>query len=272
MKLTKEQIAAYDRDGYLILRGLFDPAETALLQRDAEMLRTTQRGHPDANVIEKDGTSIRAAWAIEIDSAACAAAYRLPRVLGPVTQLLGDDVYLYQSRLNYKVAGKGDVFQWHQDYTSWYMDGMPHGGHRDMLTVLIILDDTKTENGPLRFIPGSHAEGMIDPIYDTWTTSYPLHIVPDEKVASLSAKRDIVECTGPAGTVVIFCGNLVHSSTENRSNRDRRNLYFAYSRGDNRPVPGGPRRKHSNNYIMNPYPDALDLVSDKALIGLATAS
>ena len=271
MKLTNDQIAAYDRDGYIILRGLIDPAETALLQSDAEMLRTPRRGHPDANVIEKDGTSIRAAWAIEMDSAACAAAYRLPRVLEPVKQLLGEDVYLYQSRLNYKVAGKGDVFQWHQDYTSWYMDGMPHGGHRDMLTVLIMLDDTKTVNGPLRFIPGSHVEGMIDPVYDTWTTSYPLHIVPDEKVEDLSRQSGVVECTGPAGTVVIFCGNLVHGSTENKSDRDRRNLYFAYSRGGNRPVPGGPRRKHSNNYIMNPHPHPLDVVPDRTLRDLQPA-
>ncbi|MGH8432550.1 MAG: phytanoyl-CoA dioxygenase family protein, partial [Solimonas sp.] len=264
MKLTDQQIANYDRDGYLILKGLLSDTETALLQRDAEMLRTPRRGHPDANVIEKDGTSIRAAWAVEIDSDACAAAYRLPRILEPVKQLLGDGVYLYQSRLNYKVAGKGDVFQWHQDYTSWRMDGMPHGGHRDMLTVLIMLDDTKTENGPLRFIPGSHREGVFDPIYDTWTTSYPLHIVPDEKVDRLARASSVVECTGPAGTVVIFCGNLVHGSTENKSNKDRRNLYFAYSRGDNRPVLGGPRRKHSNNYIMNPHPYALEVVDDGA--------
>src|SRR5437899_4273120 len=89
MKLTEQQIADYDRDGYLILKGLFSAAETALLQRDADMLRTPRRGHPDANVIEKDGTSIRAAWAVEIDSDACAAAYRLPRILEPVKQLLG---------------------------------------------------------------------------------------------------------------------------------------------------------------------------------------
>ena len=113
---------------------------------------------------------------------------------------------------------------------------------------------------------------MINPIYDTWTTSYPLHIVPDEKVANLSAQSGVVECTGPAGTVVIFCGNLVHGSTENTSNRDRRNLYFAYSRGDNRPVPGGPRRKHSNSYIMNPHPHALDVVSEQTLRGLVTAA
>jgi Phytanoyl-CoA dioxygenase (PhyH) len=50
----------------------------------------------------------------------------LPRVLGPVKQIMGDDIYLYQSRLNYKRARTGDVFQWHQDYQSWLMDGVPN--------------------------------------------------------------------------------------------------------------------------------------------------
>ena len=208
MRLTDRHIDDCDRDGFIVLSDLFSDQEVALLQRDAEMLRTPRRGHPDANLIEKDGTSIRAAWAVEMDAQACAAACRLPRVLGPVRQLLADDAYLYQSRLNYKVTGKGDVFQWRQDYTSWHMDGMPHGGHRDLLTVLIMLDDTNTENGPLRFLPGLHREGMIEPVYDTRTTSYPLHVVPEPKVASLAVQSGIVECTGPAGTVAIFCGNL----------------------------------------------------------------
>ncbi|MCA0451644.1 MAG: phytanoyl-CoA dioxygenase family protein [Proteobacteria bacterium] len=258
--LTQEQIAQYDRDGFIVLKGLFDADEVARLQAAAEHLRTPQRAHPDANVIEKDGVSIRAAWAVELDSPECNKAMRIEKVFGPVKQLLGERVYLFQSRLNYKVAGKGDVFQWHQDYASWFMDGVPEGGHRDMLTALVMLDDTTSESGPLRFVPGSHKEGMIDPIYDTWTTSYPLHIVPDETVKRLSDGSGIVECVGPAGTVVLFCGNLVHGSSENRSPRDRRNLYFAYNRDNNRPVSAKSRRQHKNPYIVSPTSSALDVL------------
>jgi len=112
----------------------FSKEEVAALQRDAEVLASPQRKHLDANVIEKDGQTLRAAWAPEIDSPACAAAHRLPRVLGPIKQIMGDDIYLYQSRLKYKRAHTGDVFQWHQDYQSWLMDGVPGGGHRDILS------------------------------------------------------------------------------------------------------------------------------------------
>ena len=272
--LSQEQIRFYDDNGFVVLNGLFSSAELRALQDDAVVLRSDQRGHPDANVLEKDGTTVRAAWAVEMDSEACARAYRLRRVLGPVKQLLGDDVYLHQSRLNYKAAGTGDIFQWHQDYASWVHDGIPRGGHRDMLTVLITLDESKPENGPLRFIPGSHKHGTIEPYYDTTTTSYPLHIVPDDYMARHFGAIEPYECIGPAGMVVLFCGNLVHSSRENTSAHGRRNLYFAYNRSDNRPT-GAPTRQHKNNYIMSPTPFDLDYVADDALEryarGLATA-
>ncbi|AEI83138.1 ectoine hydroxylase EctD (plasmid) [Cupriavidus necator N-1] len=261
--LTEEQIKFYDENGFLVLRDVFTPEELRALQQDAVVLRSDKRGHPDANVLEKDGETVRAAWAVELDSEACARAYRLPRVLGAIKQLLGE-TYLHQSRLNYKAAGKGDIFQWHQDYASWIHDGVPHGGHRDMLTVLITLDDSTPDNGPLRFIPGSHKHGLIEPFYDTTTTSYPLHIVPDEYMEKHFSQSPIYECVFPAGTMVFFCGNLVHSSKENHSNDGRRNLYFAYSRDGNRPT-GAATRKHKNNYIMNPSPFTLQEVDDDSL-------
>ncbi len=269
MKLTDRQLADYDKKGFVVLSGILTPAEVKLLQSDAEILRTPKRGHPDANVYEKDGTSLRAAWAVEIDSEACRIAHRIPRLLEPVRQLMGEDIYLYQSRLNYKEALRGDVFQWHQDYGSWVEDGVPSGGHRDMLSILITLDDTASENGPLRLIAGSHQEGLIRTDYDEKTTSYALHVVDDATVDRLLNGREPFECVGPAGTVVLFGGCVVHGSKQNRSPRDRRNLYFAYNRRNNIPAPGSVRRKHANNYIMNPDTQPLPLVPDDALVQLA---
>lgn len=266
--LTKEQIQFYDENGYIVLHDLFTEEELNAIQEEAVILRSPQRGHPDANVLEKDGETVRAAWAVEMDSEACARAYRLPRLLGPVRQLLGEDVYLHQSRLNYKAAGKGDIFQWHQDFASWIHDGIAKGGHRDMLTVLIMLDESTTDNGPLRFVPGSHKKELIDSFYDTTTTSYPLHIVPDHYIDEHFSEIPIVEMTGKPGTVVLFCGNLVHSSKENNSHEGRRNLYFAFNRDDNRPV-RPPTRQHKNKYIMSPTPFNLGYVDDDALANYA---
>lgn len=270
MRLTEAQLKEYDEKGFIEFKDLFTNEEVAALQRDAEMLATPQRGHPDANVIEKDGTTLRAAWAPEIDSPACAAAHRLPRVLGPVQQIMGEDIYLYQSRLNYKRAFTGDVFQWHQDYQAWRVDRIMRGGHREILSVLIMLDDTfNIECGPLQFLPGSHKEGFIQPIYDTETTSYALHCVDDKRMEEIYLKKYPVHtCFGPAGTVVIFAATLIHGSSKNKSSQGRRNLYFAYNKEDNKPVDKSGR-KHANNYIQNPHPARLTQVPDDALVKYA---
>lgn len=269
MRLTDDQVRQYDEDGYVVLHGILTPAEVRLLQAEAEILRTDKRGHPDANVYEKDGVSLRAAWCVEMDSDACRLAMSMQRIFGPVRQLMGERAYLYQSRLNYKVAGRGDVFQWHQDYGSWVEDGVPSGGHRQMLSVLVMLDDTEHESGPLRIIPGSHKAGLIRSKYDTETTSYALHVVPDEEVDRLSAAGGLVECTGKAGTVMIFGSLLVHGSQQNISQNDRRNLYFAYNVDDNLPDPDYPRRQHACPYIMSPETGPLEFTSDVDLLEIA---
>jgi ectoine hydroxylase len=113
-------------------------------------------------------------------------------------------------------------------------------------------------------VPGSHKHGLITSFYDAVTTSYPLHIVPDEYMEKHFSKIPVVENTGTAGTVVLFCGNLVHSSKENTTNAGRRNLYFAYNRDDNRPNKP-PTRKHKNAYIMNSAAPKLTFVEEGAL-------
>ena len=48
------------------------------------------------------------------------------RLAGVAEFLLGDQVYLHQSRLNYKPGFAGKEFYWHSDFETWYAeDGMP---------------------------------------------------------------------------------------------------------------------------------------------------
>ncbi len=265
MRLSDEQIRSYDEQGFILLRGLFSPDEARLLRQEAEWLGTPARAHADANIREKDGETIRVAWAVEKDSDACARALRSPRILGPVRQLLGEEVYLYHSRLNYKIAGRGDVFQWHTDFASWEQDGVPRGGHRDMVTAMIVLDDTAPDSGPVRYIAGSHLAGpSLASEYDTATTSYAIHKVPEAQIARMLAGGAPEQCVEPAGTLAIFAPGLVHGSEANRSGHDRRNLYFVYNRLDHQPV-GAPKRKHANAHILNDDRERLEMLDEDRL-------
>ncbi len=77
-------------------------------------------------------------------------------------------------------------------------------------------------NGPLVFIPRSHARGPLRTALDSTTTSYPLWTVDNDIVAGLVAEGGLFSATGPAGTGLIFGDCLVHGSPPNMSPWDRR--------------------------------------------------
>lgn len=276
MKLSDPQIAQYERDGFLVVENLFSQPEIALLRQETTVLGTPQRKTPGANVYEKNSGKIRQAYASERDSEAWNIAYRMPRVLEPVHQLLGEQVYLWHSRIIFKLARVGEQWQWHQDFTSWHMDGAARGGIHDMVSIMVMLDDTTAENGPVRFVPGSYLVegaqegGVLDWHYDFETTAYPVHTTLDEHIERMSRERPVVECLGEAGTVIFFAAKTVHSSTDNVSSRDRRIMYFVYNRVDNMPATMETKRPDVvTPYYLNDDRVVLDMVDDRALERLA---
>ena len=78
----------------------------------------------------------------------------------PVEDLFGEAVYMHQFKVNGKMAFKGDVWQWHQDYGTWLNDDMMPTERA--MNVAIFLDDVNQFNGPLMFIPGSHRKGVVE--------------------------------------------------------------------------------------------------------------
>ena len=116
---------------------------------------------------------------------------------------------------------------------------------------------------------GAQEGGVLDWHYDFETTAYPVHTTLDEHIERMSAKRPIVECTGPAGTVVFFTAKTVHSSTDNLSSRDRRIMYLVYNRLDNMPSTMETQRPDvvTPNYL-NDNRVALEMSDEDAFAGL----
>jgi len=74
------------------------------------------------NVREKTGDVVRTNFAAHLYSAPFARLARHPRMVEPVRQVFGEDVYMHQFKINGKQAFDGDVWQWHQDYGTWRND------------------------------------------------------------------------------------------------------------------------------------------------------
>jgi ectoine hydroxylase len=143
----------------------------------------------------------------------------------PVMQVFGEGVYMHQFKINGKVAFDGDLWQWHQDYGTWQADDlMPEAR---AMNVAIFLNEVNEFNGPLMFIPGSHKLGVVDADHDTTTTSYPLWTINHDTIRKLVAQGGLVAPKGPAGSMILFHGCLVHGSTANLSPWDRWSVYLS---------------------------------------------
>jgi ectoine hydroxylase len=228
MQLTPDQIAQFERDGYLFFPALFSADEVRVLTDAVPALYARREAF---NVREKDSDAVRTSFAAHLISAPFARLARHPRMVRPVQQLLDDEpLYMHQFKVNGKMAFEGDVWQWHQDYGTWLNDDlMPEPR---AMNVAIFLDDVDPFNGPLMFIPGSHRKGVIEAQHDTRTTSYPLWTVDDALIAQLVERAGgrnggIVSPQGPAGSMILFHGCLVHASGSNLSPWNRVAVYLS---------------------------------------------
>ncbi|HEX2829884.1 MAG TPA: phytanoyl-CoA dioxygenase family protein [Burkholderiales bacterium] len=256
MKLTASQIGQFEREGYLFFPGLFSPAEIAVL--NAEVPRLYAQYRPE-NVRERGSDAVRTNFAAHMYSYPFAKLARHPRMVGPVQQIYGRELYMHQFKINGKMAFDGDVWQWHQDYGTWKNDDlMPEPR---AMNVAIFLDEVNEFNGPLMFIPGSHELGVIDAAHDVTTTSYPLWTIDNDTIAKLVARGGIVAPKGPAGSMILFHSCLVHASTSNLSPWNRVAVYLSLCACDNH-----IRRFRRPEYIAHRDFTPLELLPDDCLL------
>src|SRR5687767_11000251 len=222
MRLSQAQLDAFDREGYLFFPRLFSAAEIKVLLDEVPALFAQRR--PE-NVREKTGDVVRTNFAAHMYSYPFAKLARHPRMVEPIKQVFGEDVYMHQFKINGKAAFDGDVWQWHQDYGTWRADDqMPEPR---AMNVAIFLDEVNEFNGPLMFIPGSHRIGVIDAGHDTTTTSYPLWTIDHRTITALVDRGGLVAPKGPAGSMILFHSCLVHASTSNLSPWNRVSVYLS---------------------------------------------
>src|SRR5689334_1165367 len=227
MKLTPDQMAQFERDGYLFFPDLFSAGETKMLIDAVPALYERREAY---NVREKGSDAVRTNFAAHLYSEPFARLARHPRMVEPVEQLLGEKLYMHQFKVNGKMAFEGDVWQWHQDYGTWLNDDlMPT---ERAMNVAVFLDDVNAYNGPLMFIPGSHRKGVVPAGHDLTTTSYPLWTLDHALVAQLVERAGgkqggIVSPLGPAGSMILFHSCLVHASSSNLSPWNRVAVYLS---------------------------------------------
>lgn len=237
--LSPGQRGAYHDQGFLIMPELFSSQEVQALHDEMQVMRKSlaHQHHPEV-IFEPGSDDVRSIFHVHHFSALFANLMCDPRVLNVAREILGTEVYIHQSRINYKPGFSGKEFYWHSDFETWHIeDGMPT---MRALSCSILLTDNSEANGPLMLIPGSHhhfiaCHGLTPE--DNYKKSLKRQEigVPDQILLSyLTDLGGITSATGKAGSVVFFDCNTMHGSNGNITPFPRSNIFFVYNSVENK--------------------------------------
>lgn len=212
-RLTQEQIAFYNREGYVRPFTIFSPAEIEAIRVyfDGLLARVIAEGG-DSYSISSAHLKYGPVWDILTDS----------RIVDVVSDLLGPNVVGWGSHFFCKMPRDGKQVAWHQDSSYWPLSPSK------ALTVWLAIDDVDGSNGPMRFIAGSHHSGHL-----TYRpSSAEEHNVLNQTIENPEQYGAIVENWLQAGQVSLHSDLLLHGSDANQSDRRRCALTLRYASAD----------------------------------------
>jgi ectoine hydroxylase len=212
--LSAEQRAAFDRDGYLMIRGALGPDEVAAA-RDA--LDRVYAARAQAGALGPGGSMHLLSAVANCPDLAGLTDHRA--TFGYVWPVLGWNIHIYHSHLDVHPPLQARLpfrFEWHQDggRQNREIETTP----RPRLSVKLaywLSDLSEPGRGNLKIVPGSHLTNWIDgpPRRDIpW---------PDPDGAA--------EITASPGDAVFFDRRIWHARSPNHSPHTRKAVFFGYT-------------------------------------------
>ena len=229
--------AAYDRDGYAIVRGFLSPTEVADLAAAVDEVAAAAAAKGanwrHGNLAyrlgpDEDGTMQprMAQWM----------AYAFPRFdqhrtdpryFSLLGERLGPDIKQIIHQLHWKPpSAASSDFAFHQDSRF----RRPHTAYRNLgssyVQTGIAIDPHGPDSGGMRFIPGSHTDGQLD--LDT-TIEVMSSRMADQELRDLGyGPDDLIDLDLQPGDLAMWSPFLVHGSGTNRADHQRRFLINGY--------------------------------------------
>jgi ectoine hydroxylase-related dioxygenase (phytanoyl-CoA dioxygenase family) len=223
--LTGADLVTFDRDGYLLVRQLFDAEEMSILlsyARHDPALAAGAYARKDAA-----GNETRLALWNHAGDDLYSMFSRSPRIVDRMEGLLGGEVYHYHTKMMLKEPLVGGAWEWHQDYGYWYHNGCLFPL---LASCLIAVDRANRENGCLQVLRGSHHLGRIDHGKVGEQAGADM-----ERVDEALKRMDLDYIEAEPGDALFFHSNLLHRSDQNRSPRSRWSLICCYNAARNNP-------------------------------------
>jgi len=238
MKLTQEQIAQFNREGYLVAKGGLkdsdlDPVireyEEHIGRRAKELLAQNKisqlyDGEPFerrlARICEEDGQIYNELDIMQFRGRALFDFLRNENLMDLVEGLVGPEISCnpiqhLRPKLPSKTAKAANthIAAWHQDAAVMREEADPHF----ILTVWLPLCDATVENGCMQIIPRINGKGLLH----TKSASLEAGELPEEPVVELPMEK---------GDVLLMHKETPHSSTPNLSDTIRWSMDLRYQK------------------------------------------
>lgn len=243
--LTPDQLAEFDKDGFLLLPDLFDAEEIGLLRRSAKedkQLDDHSFGRDDG-----EGGTVRLSLWNHPGQGVYGAFARCDRLVSVAEQILRDEPYHYHSKMIMKDARVGGAWTWHQDYGYWYANAVLTP---NLVSASIAVDPSNRQNGCLQVIRGSHHCGRIHHQLTGDQAGAEM-----ERVNEILKRYDHLYIEMNPGDVLFFHSNLLHRSDQNNSEYPRWSMICCYNARSNDPY----KESHHPRYTP------LDRLDDRAI-------
>ena len=221
---SSRQRDVFQRDGFVVVPGLFDEHEIARisawtdeLERAPEVPGRAMKYYeasllrPGERVLQRieNFCPFHAGFAELCDG---------DKLRGSVSRLLGELAVLFKDKINFKLPG-GDGFKPHQDQQAGWST------YADLfVTAMVSIDSTTAENGCLELCAGQHTRGLLGAEWKPLT---------DDDMRRLGGRAVPTQ----PGDAVFFDSYTPHASAPNLTAERRRVLYITYNRrsaGDHR--------------------------------------
>lgn len=154
------------------------------------------------------------------------------RLLSIATEIFGCAAIPFRATLFDKSPRANWLVGWHQDtalpfrerhdFPGWgpwsVKDGVsyahaPATALSQIVALRVHLDDSTSQNGPLRVLPGTHNSGVLS----------------DEEVHNLAAEISPVDCSVSTGGVLAMSPLIIHASSKSQAQMKRRVLHIEYA-------------------------------------------
>lgn len=214
--LTPEQHTAYARDGFLLVKRMYDRQKVEELKAFFGTLAARRDTLPPAKFILEPNAPADAPPLARVRKINLLQEHdeMLP-FYGPQSpaaiiagQIMGERDLLFSCSSFTKPAGHGSQTPWHQDQALWAI------WLREAVSCWVALDNSTRANGCLQFVRASHRDGFEPHVSTTETDSphIPGERVDPERVAMMEMEP---------GDGVFFSGLTWHYSDPNRSDERR---------------------------------------------------